>query len=160
MKEIKFIIPEFQSTLPRREWRICQCGKERIGKYFNPHSHEGSDLRIPLKSVCKLYISIHTPTKGVTNSPKGISAGETISIHTPTKGVTRSASVCSFIPSYFNPHSHEGSDLLACHCLWCGLISIHTPTKGVTHIVCASRTGRRISIHTPTKGVTQFSMSS
>ena len=34
----------FQSTLPRRERRGCQLWTGQINLYFNPRSHEGSDL--------------------------------------------------------------------------------------------------------------------
>ena len=34
---------EFQSTLPRREWRLREWVYLKM-IYFNPHSHEGSDL--------------------------------------------------------------------------------------------------------------------
>ena len=55
--------------------------------YFNPHSHEGSDL--------------------VTDSPPFSCS---ISIHTPTKGATHFFLQLRQSFSYFNPHSHEGSD--------------------------------------------------
>ena len=58
-------------------------------KYFNPHSHEGSDEYIAKKSDSSQGISIHTPTKGVTN-PKGAPGRD---------------------QENFNPHSHEGSDV-------------------------------------------------
>ena len=55
-------------------------------------------------------ISIHTPTKGVTDQQEYINSFADISIHTPTKGVT------------VNIYALYDSDI----------ISIHTPTKGVT----------------------------
>ena len=82
-----------------------------------------------------------------------------------------------FSISYFNPHSHEGSDRSGRSCTFGQKISIHTPTKGVTYHLSPllsptynfnphSHEGSddlgpewldryvRISIHTPTKGVT------
>ena len=77
-------------------------------------------------------ISIHTPTKGVTNKAFLISCHQLISIHTPTKGVTK----CHFrnwsYANNFNPHSHEGSDHGVTTAFKGIIISIHTPTKGVT----------------------------
>ena len=56
---------KFQSTLPRREWRIVGVELEYFYKHFNPHSQEGSDA---FKRGLEEYkrISIHTPKKGVT----------------------------------------------------------------------------------------------
>ena len=80
------------------------------------------------------YISIHTPTRGVTKITHTTQLLCIISIHTPTRGVTTTSKITLNIILYFNPHSHEGSDdytdggdtgLTA--------ISIHTPTRGVTH---------------------------
>ena len=55
---------------------------------------------------------------------------------------------------YFNPHSQEGSDVLANDGTYLLPISIHTPKKGVTHILPRSIQVLSISIHTPKKGVT------
>ena len=79
----------FQSTLPRRE-------RQRLRH------------RLPVR----LCISIHTPTKGATRSDiLRKCAGVEISIHTPTKGATRLLKKPHIRCVYFNPHSHEGSDL-------------------------------------------------
>ncbi len=59
-------------------------------------------------------ISIHTPTRGVTEFPEAPKSSEIISIHTPTRGVT------------------VDSDYL----LTTLKISIHTPTRGVTPLDC------------------------
>ena len=58
-----------------------------ITKYFNPHSHKGSDTA-SMEQLLMIVISIHTPTRGVTKN----------------KNVKCKSSV------YFNPHSHKGSD--------------------------------------------------
>ena len=62
-------LQKFQSTLPRREW-----------------PSQALPLGYPLS------ISIHTPTKGVTQKPYVLYGTKAISIHTPTKGVTISMS--------------------------------------------------------------------
>ena len=81
----------FQSTLPRRE-------RQRLRH------------RLPVR----LCISIHTPTKGATRSDiLRKCAGVEISIHTPTKGATRLLKKPHIRCVYFNPHSHEGSDLFS-----------------------------------------------
>ena len=80
------------------------------------------------------FVSIHTPTKGVTDQVRVIGADLCVSIHTPTKGVTLTKRCLRFvlmfqsthprrvwlstlrlelhIPSCFNPHTHEGCDLV------------------------------------------------
>ena len=99
---------------------------------FNPHSHEGSDVFVASAGSLPNIISIHTPTKGVTNMPFQFIVNYIISIHTPTKGVTIVKNVCECLSGIsihtptkgvttrlvyfvelinnFNPHSHEGSD--------------------------------------------------
>ena len=101
---------QFQSTLPRREWRLYK--QPRLCKYkyfnphshagsdnlfcifkvdiphFNPHSHAGSDQRVGYNGVRWLVISIHTPTQGVTLKWRSYWRFLRISIHTPTQGVT------------------------------------------------------------------------
>ena len=121
-------------------------------------------------------ISIHTPTKGVTENPYMSNVELWISIHTPTKGVTLSCLRLSCITynfnphshegsdsrmqrsrrslQYFNPHSHEGSDQRKSIFYFFTGISIHTPTKGVTKNPKELFINQGISIHTPTKGVT------
>ena len=61
-------LKRFQSTLPRREWpKSMQASWLSI--YFNPHSHEGSD-RLHTVYHASTHISIHTPTKGVTQGKR------------------------------------------------------------------------------------------
>ena len=82
----------------------------------------------------------------------------------------------------FNPHSHEGSDLVTDSPPFSCSISIHTPTKGATHFFLQLRQSfsyfnphshegsdgycsntavisSSISIHTPTKGATDLMQS-
>ena len=148
---------KFQSTHPRRVWQRIEnlyppifrfnphthegCdGLPRLSPSpcdsFNPHTHEGCDTGC--YTLCTNYlVSIHTPTKGVTNYLHTSVMVIEVSIHTPTKGVT-----------------------------WWGWIegprhrvSIHTPTKGVTAHTEYFLILREVSIHTPTKGVTQTAIS-
>ena len=122
----------FQSTLPHREW----LGFYKIWynfRYFNPHSHTGSDpnskaivvdssisIHTPTQGVTtfrkqihvKISISIHTPTQGVTEKLCDVRKCKGISIHTPTQGVTSFLKASSVSMLYFNPHSHTGSDAI------------------------------------------------
>ena len=76
----------FQSTLPRRE-RLKLELRRIIHQNFNPHSHEGSDLKDTFLATL-IVISIHTPTKGATEKFADTIIVREISIHTPTKGAT------------------------------------------------------------------------
>ena len=59
------MISRFQSTLPRgeRQWT----SKHSLPvTYFNPRSHEGSDVYAGPVQAAQQYISIHAPTRGAT----------------------------------------------------------------------------------------------
>ena len=77
-------------------------------------------------------ISIHAPTKGVTDVLNKKSKEGIISIHAPTKGVTREPTTEALRMCNFNPRSHEGSDTINGGLGTAKIISIHAPTKGVT----------------------------
>ena len=83
-------------------------------KYFNPHSHKGSDAKATLEYTGELNISIHTPTRGVTDRINGLLMVGGISIHTPTRGVTSKGVLFGNEHTDFNPHSHKGSDDNVC----------------------------------------------
>ena len=126
-------------------------------------------------------VSIHTPTKGVTNPFSVIKTFSLVSIHTPTKGVTRTglADSCTdrfnphthegcdlkileekFTAISFNPHTHEGCDLaLGCprYCPPSFNPHTHEGCDFTRHINKSSEDW--VSIHTPTKGVTFASIS-
>ncbi|CUP45669.1 Uncharacterised protein [[Eubacterium] contortum] len=77
-----------------------------------------------------------------------------ISIHTPTQGVTELAKLYLNNLYDFNPHSHAGSDDTPMGSLQDPFsISIHTPTQGVTCYDYVDDIQFCISIHTPTQGV-------
>ena len=122
----------FQSTLPREE-RHCLIVKTSLYSYFNPRSHERSDLK-RCKYMRYKIISIHAPTRGATFSLNEVLRCPDISIHAPTRGATVPASAShssvvfqSTLPReerpgsfpaavglmlHFNPRSHERSDKL------------------------------------------------
>ena len=111
------------------------CDKEELSDAierfsFNPHTHEGCDCW-KLNFWLSLYVSIHTPTKGVTLWIS-LSLSLSVSIHTPTKGVTFRLLLPSYHDKFqsthprrvwlliseplfravsFNPHTHEGCDV-------------------------------------------------
>ena len=104
-----------------------------VYSYFNPHSHEGSDRFEQIRATSDMIISIHTPTRGVTRFLLA-NASFLIFQSTLPRGEWHRMGKRKSLFKYFNPHSHEGSDL------WGTLqannknISIHTPTRGVTYL--------------------------
>ena len=130
----------------------------------------------PCVSRGELPASIHTPTKGVTGIYRCTPVLDYVSIHTPTKGVTLCRIMTRLFSPCFNPHTHEGCDLMVSFLIpsrrcfnphtheGCDFsprritvkrrVSIHTPTKGVTEYIIFKVFWLRVSIHTPTKGVT------
>ena len=143
---------QFQSTHPRRVWQ-SMLGRCWCWWCFNPHTHEGCDLT-ERRRVHGESVSIHTPTKGVTQPigsyrynlefqsthPRRVwpvwgSRGFVlfrVSIHTPTKGVTLLTFARASTYFCFNPHTHEGCDMRLLLTTNTTTVSIHTPTKGVT----------------------------
>ena len=79
-----------------------------------------------------------------------------ISIHAPTKGATLISKGFFAFCTYFNPRSHEGSDLPDKELMQKLIISIHAPTKGATIFFALLNPSTLISIHAPTKGATSY----
>ena len=98
---------------------------------FNPHTHEGCDGKNQLSSN-KHQVSIHTPTKGVTQIEYCRHYHDSVSIHTPIQGVTHKGSKTTAVWKFqsthpyrvwrmvqliiisklcFNPHTHTGCDI-------------------------------------------------
>ena len=98
----------FQSTLPRGERRSYVIKGDHADN-FNPRSHEGSDYTY---IICKQYgvISIHAPTRGATRNGKH---GLYVEIFQSTLPRGERPVPCHFnvFFGYFNPRSHEGSDV-------------------------------------------------
>ena len=144
----------FHSTHPRRVWRIVFRHISFFLEFQSTHPrrvwHQNRLLQEQFKAV-----SIHTPTKGVTNFTLNIL------LHANS----------------FNPHTHEGCDRPqqpSIRAFWrfqsthprrvwlfnflfvqnLTKVSIHTPTKGVTTTTKVTDGNMQVSIHTPTKGVT------
>ena len=121
----------FQSTLPRGE-RQHLLSVTKLIIYFNPRSHEGSDLHPTKNSGAGWIISIHAPTRGATVKNRfGLTDGKFQS--TLPRGERRRKWKVFLVCIYFNPRSHEGSDLYALNLISIYMrISIHAPTRGAT----------------------------
>ena len=124
------IIRLFQSTHPRRVWRLYSLASA-WGLSFNQHTHEGCDWR-----WCGRWrhqtVSIHTPTKGVTHRYADLQRLILVSIHTPTKGVTISSLPSLNTYKFQSTHPRRVWLLFQVVESFFTIVSIHTPTKGVT----------------------------
>ena len=100
---------------------------------FNPHSRKGSDDESFVKSSTNFTISIHTPTRGVTERLDcNLMQTKNFNPHSHKGSDTFQLSQNIFL-CYFNPHSHKGSDKVSPDKgVLVPVISIHTPTRGVT----------------------------
>ena len=79
-----------------------------------------------------------------------------ISTHTPTKGATLMDSPIWTHLKNFNPHSHEGSDVVCdTFCLFLQDFNPHSHEGSDKSKRCKMHKNR-ISTHTPTKGATQY----
>ena len=106
--------------------------------HFNPHSHKGSDTTYKGWQVIPT-ISIHTPTRGVTQTQRALQQRHIYFNPHSHKGSDYISFALLLKFFYFNPHSHKGSDITTfptCHSHI--FISIHTPTRGVTISVMMS----------------------
>ena len=99
----------FQSTLPREERPKFSDFFPILLIYFNPRSHERSDIVVPVMSSAST-ISIHAPTRGATSASMASSSSKVISIHAPTRGATVHKLSGLLLIHHFNPRSHERSD--------------------------------------------------
>ena len=121
---------QFQSALPRGE-RLCLSVSKSGIPYFNPRSHEGSDL-IPFKDHRNKGISIRAPTRGATSAICITICICGISIRAPTRGATYA--LAGILPV---------AD-----------ISIRAPTRGATRCCVGKCIRLIISIRAPTRGAT------
>ena len=124
-----------------------------LSSYFNPRSHEGSDL---WRSWCSLAMRLFQSTL-----PRGERLGEIgkkdktqVFQSTLPRGERQQQDQCHSRNCNFNPRSHEGSDLA--HALsGCEVdISIHAPTRGATLELRIAAHYANISILAPTRGAT------
>ena len=122
----------FQSTLPRGE-RQHLLSVTKLIIYFNPRSHEGSDLHPTKNSGAGWIISIHAPTRGATVKNRfGLTDGKFQS--TLPRGERRRKWKVFLVCIYFNPRSHEGSDTLITGTAMPSIIFQSTLPRGERHL--------------------------
>ena len=86
LKKVNICFIMFQSTHLREVWHLLYV----FALYrwsFNPHTYERCDFKLSPKYL-EHYVSIHTPTRGVTSTDTLHLIAGKVSIHTPTRGVT------------------------------------------------------------------------
>ena len=98
----------FQSTLPREE-RHCLIVKTSLYSYFNPRSHERSDLK-RCKYMRYKIISIHAPTRGATVPASASHSSVVFQSTLPREERPGSFPAAVGLMLHFNPRSHERSD--------------------------------------------------
>ena len=121
----------FQSTLPRGERRLPPRSERQNLFYFNPRSHEGSDMQC--------YITILIARRFQSTLPRGerrrcflwLALGNLFQSTLP-RGERRHSISSGHYQIYFNPRSHEGSDDQSRQLQELIQISIHAPTRGAT----------------------------
>ena len=122
----------FQSTLPHREWhaRFVFFDELYLFQSTLPHREWPIDARYV---ELAFYISIHTPTQGVTTVSTSTQQFFLFQSTLPHREWLKVSLYSVKNAIYFNPHSHTGSDQRKAEgSLKPQEISIHTPTQGVT----------------------------
>ena len=152
------VILEFQSTHPRRVWLSSVCMRMDLIPFQSTHPRRVWLFHSFLFSF-ELFVSIHTPTQGVTSSKVISRLLYNVSIHTPTQGVTECRFLLTTPQKCFNPHTHAGCDIANSYTssLHYSFQSTHPrrvwPHYRYRFYFC------HVSIHTPTQGVTKMPIS-
>ena len=129
------IVDQFQSTLPRGERRQPSISRGICLAYFNPRSHEGSDICHAVSVYIDIVFQSTLPRGERQWDQPCIKIICVISIHAPTRGATRLLGTSTSQHFHFNPRSHEGSDPDRLFLAFKPIrISIHAPTRGATAI--------------------------
>ena len=100
--------------------------------YFNPRSHEGSDLKSHRKPVIQLYFNPRSHEGSDYPAPFTIATTPDISIHAPTRGATMFCLVMhlsSRFQSTLPRGERQKRDVFSVVLFD---ISIHAPTRGAT----------------------------
>ena len=101
-----------------------------------------------------MYISIHAPARGATDTNFIPLDFDWISIHAPARGATLQNLLSAYTQNDFNPRSREGSDPIGSEKKSQIPISIHAPARGATASTLPGFLFYRISIHAPARGAT------
>ena len=122
---------KFQSTHPRRVWLYINWANKRANVFQSTHPRRVWPIGCKLEIRVLEFQSTH-PRRVWHLFRVAFLFHLCVSIHTPTKGVTQHWQYRPKCDNRFNPHTHEGCDFTIFHDLAVWGVSIHTPTKGVT----------------------------
>ena len=144
---------KFQSTHPRRVWHLYSMQLSKDSRFQSTHPrrvwrHE------PLLRYGRFWVSIHTPTQGVTEWITLTKETFSVSIHTPTQGVTIILRIYEYLQMFQSTHPRR---------VWLinsiipdsAYLFQSTHPRRVWHDGKERPTVGAVSIHTPTQGVTQ-----
>ena len=122
---------------------------------FKKQMYSSGSIILSYKDDKCICVSIHAPTRGATDSDNTSAEVKPVSIHAPTRGATNCFSSACYLPSCFNPRTHEGCDRSIFH-LRCQLQRFNPRT----HEGCDASSFKDdvsahvVSIHAPTRGAT------
>ena len=142
----------FQSTHLHEVWRLAYTYAFKFSR-FNPHTYMRCDEDKGVKWV-KGFVSIHTPTWGVTlHGVKQTLRGK-VSIHTPTWGVTKKEKPKHQKQQFQSTHLHEVWHSFKTLCKLFDCFNPHTYMR-CDDTSTTEDMSMKVSIHTPTWGVTR-----
>ena len=121
---------KFQSTHPRRVWLTGDLSATG-SLSFNPHTHEGCDVIFHL-FILLLIMFQSTHPRRVWLAAGKYTLKQTEFQSTHPRRVWRFYWHANSVSLCFNPHTHEGCDIMLEQNRFNAEVSIHTPTKGVT----------------------------
>ena len=143
----------FQSTHPRRVWLTRPTTNIRTSS-FNPHTHEGCDSKSSISCLI-FWVSIHTPTKGVTTNQTNRDIAEQFQSTHPRRVWPRTETSFRSLLLFQSTHPRRvWHDPATYGVAYCWFQSTH-PRRVWLYEVLLVSPGWHVSIHTPTKGVTQ-----
>ena len=97
---------KFQSTHLHEVWLFLTINGKRLKVFQSTHLHEVWPFLL-FFHYCSIYVSIHTPTWGVTRKLERTFLCWLVSIHTPTWGVTRWGHLHNIRRKFQSTHLHE-----------------------------------------------------
>ena len=103
-----------------------------IFKSFNPHTHEGCDQSDWKLTTHRTQFQSTHPRRVWPASRRAVSDNHQVSIHTPTKGVTEKLDFNAVQYQFQSTHPRRVWPYHIPHSPYPIRVSIHTPTKGVT----------------------------
>ena len=134
---------------------IRHCGHLLEYPHFNPRSHEGSDSLLNFSIVSAKGISIHAPTRGATIFSGAACADREYFNPRSHEGSDIALFCMAVTIAYFNPRSHEGSDVHRHYNKFIKKLFQSTLPRGERQCPLGPFFSHKsISIHAPTRGAT------